>query len=247
MKKVFSLMLLLAAMFTYTACGDDDEKDNAKLSKTAYTMYHKDSQYIEGTNLSDIVWDSDDEFVATVKNNSITGQYVGKTTVKSATKKLTFSVEVKPAYSTYEEPHLDWNASKSTIKARYGTPTSESTNSLIYETSNTNVPILLFVFENGKMYTCGVVCKISAAYELVDFLSERYVPVKVDKDNYSATFVHCNGKISDPQIDYVIAMQYNSSMGGIGVAYTKYESSKSRNYDNIDFNTTFQELENALK
>lgn len=248
MKKEFSLMLLLATLFTFTACGgDDDEPDNTKLSQTSYTMYHEDTQDIKGSNLSDIVWSSENEFVATVKNNVITGQYVGKTTVKSASKNMTFSVEVKPKYNTYEEPYLDWGASKSAIKAKYGTPKSEDTSSLLYQTSNSNAPIMLYVFENGKMSTCGVVCKVSTAYELGDFLVERYVPVKVDVDNYSATLLHCYGKISDPQVDYGVAMQYNSSIGGILVAYTHVNSSKSRSGDNIDYEAAFKSLESAIK
>ena len=76
MKKVFSLMLLLATMLTFAACGGDDEPDNTKLSKTAHSMYHADTQTLEGTNMTDLVWESDNEFVATVKNSAITGQYV---------------------------------------------------------------------------------------------------------------------------------------------------------------------------
>ena len=247
MKKVFSLMLLLATMLTFAACGGDDEPDNTKLSKTAYSMYHEDTQTIEGTNVTDLVWESDNEFVATVKNSAITGQYVGKTSVKSATKNLSFTVEVKPRYNTYEEPYLEWGASKSAIKAKYGTPKSEDTYSLLYQTSNPNAPIMLYVFENGKMATCGVVCKISTAYQLGDFLVERYVPVKVDVDNYSATLIHCYGKISDPQIDYGVAMQYNSSIGGILVAYTGVNNSKSRSVDAIDFSKAFESLENTLR
>lgn len=240
-------MLLLATLLTFTACGGDDEPDNTKLSQTSYTTYHDDTQEIKGTNLSDIVWSSENEFVATVKNNVITGQYVGKTMVKSTTKNMSFSVEVKPKYNTYEEPYLDWGASKSAIKAKYGTPKSEDTNSLLYQTSNSSAPIMLYVFENGKMSTCGVVCKISTAYELGDFLVERYVPVKVDVDNYSATLLHCYGKISDPQVDYGVAMQYNSSIGGILVAYTHVNSSKSRSVDNIDYEAAVQSLESAIK
>ena len=240
-------MLLLATMLVFTACGSDDEPDNIKLSKTTYSMYHEDAQTIEGTNVADIVWESDNEFVATVKNGTITGQYVGKTSVKSVTKNLTFTVDVKPKYNTYEEPYLEWGASKSTVKAKYGTPKSEDTNSLLYETSNANAPIMLYMFENGKMTTCGVVCKISTAYQLGDFLVERYVPVKVNVDNYSATLLHCSGKINDPQIDYGVAMQYNSSIGGILVAYTSVNNSKSRNTDAIDFSIAFESLESVLK
>lgn len=240
-------MLLFATLLSFTSCGGDDEPDNTKLSQTSYTMYHEDTQEIKGSNLSDIVWSSENEFVATVKNNVITGQYVGKTTIKSTIENMSFSVEVKPKYHTYEEPYLDWGASKSAIKAKCGTPKSEDTNSLLYQTSNSSAPIMLYVFENGKMSTCGVVCKISTAYELGDFLVERYVPVEVDVDTYSATLLHCYGKMSDPQVDYGVAMQYDSSIGGILIAYTHVNNSKSRGADNIDYEAAFQSLKSVIK
>lgn len=248
MKKLFSLMLLLATMVVFTACGgDDDEPDNTNLSKTTYSMYHEDTQTIEGTNLTDIVWEPENEFVAVVENGAITGQYVGKTIVKSSTKNLMFTVEVKPRYHTYEEPLLDWNATMTSIKSKYGTPESENATSLLYKTSNANVPYMLYVFKNGKLYTCGVVSKITIASQLVDFLLERYIPIQVDVNNYQATLIHCYGSLSDPQTDYGIAMQYNSSMGGILVAYTSIDNSKSRSADVIDYSEVFESLENVLK
>lgn len=247
MKKVFSLMLPLATLFTLTACGgSDDEPDGTKLSQSSYTMYHEDTQEIKGSNLSDILWNSENEFVATVKNNVITGQFVGETAVKSATKNLSFTVEVKPRYNTYQEPYLDWGASKSAIKAKCGTPKSEGTNSLLYETTNSNAPMVIYMFENGKMSSCGVVCKISTAYELGDFLVERYVPVEVDVDNYSAILLHCYGKISDPQVDYGVLMQYNSSIRGILVVYAQSDNSKSLSANNMDYENAFNSLKSAI-
>lgn len=246
MRKVFSLMLLLATIITFGSCGgDDDEPDSSKLTKTSYSMYHEDEQNIEGTNVKDLVWNSDNEFVATVEHGIIKGQFVGNTTVQS-TNNLSFSVEVKPLYHTYDEPCLDWGASKSTIKAKYGTPKSEDSSSLLYQTSNSKAPIMLFMFENGKLSGSGVVCKISVASQLADFLIERYVPIKVDTDSYTATLLHCYGKLSDPQVDYGVVMQYSSSIGGILVAYTPTKS-KSRSYENINFDNVFNDMERYLR
>lgn len=245
MKKLFYTMLLLATILTITACGSDDKPDNAKLSITSYTMYHEDLASIEGTDISDLTWKSENEFVATVKDDEITAQYVGKTTVKSATKGLSFTVEVKPRYHTYEEPFLDWGASISEIKAKYGAPESEDANSLLYKTDNSNAPLLLYIFENGKLYTCGVACKVSVASQLADFLLERYVPVQVDVDNYKATFLHCYGTFSDPQTDYGVAMQYRSSIGGILVVYTGLNTKTKTTTDN-DFSNSFEKLTKAL-
>lgn len=248
MKKVFSLMLLLATVFMFTSCGDDDDNpDDIKLTKTHYTLYHEETQQIEGTNVSDIAWDSENEFVATVKNGIITGQFVGKTNVNS-TKSLSFTAEVKPRYNTYEEPSLEWGASKAAIKAKYGTPYSETSTGLIYKTSNANAPMMLFIFNNNKMSNCGVVCTLSAANTLADFLTERYLVVDMNMSKYSATFMHCYGKLSNPQIDYGVAMQYSSSVGGLVIAYTPVETGvKSKSADDIDFDGAFEAFENVME
>lgn len=244
MKKVFSLMLLFATLLTFMSCGD--EPDNTKLSKTDYSMFHGDTQVIEGVNLTDIVWDSENEFVATVGKNAISGQYVGKTTVRSVAKKLAFTVEVKPVYNIYEEPCLRWGASRAYIKAKYGTPQSEDFNSVIYKTANPNAPIMIFMFENDMLSSSGVVCKVSAASQLADFLLERYVPVEVDINNYTATLLHCHGKISNPQIDYGVGMQFNTSIGGIVVAYVNPDNAKARSVGAIDFSQVFESIDTAL-
>ena len=249
MKKFFSLMLLIATLCTFAACGGDgDEPDSTKLSQTSYTMYHEATQAVEGSNLSGLEWNSENEFVATVKDNVITGQYVGKTIVKSSTKNLSFSVEIKPKYNMYEEPCMDWGASKSAIIAKYGTPERETSDAILYKTSNVKAPLMVFVFNNGKMTTCGVVCETLSAYELSDFLLERYVPVKVDVDNYTATVLHCYGKISDPQADYGAVMEYSSSIDGILVAYTGLDkTTKAHKIDSINFDAAFKSIENIAK
>ncbi len=237
-------MLLFATALTFHSCGGEDEEPNkTKLSQTSYSMYHEDTQEVVGTDISDLEWDSENEFVATVEDNVIKGQYVGQTEVKSTTKNLTFTVEVKARHHLYEEPLLNWGASKSSIKAKYGTPVSETQDGLIFETADSDAPLMIYMFENGKMISCGVACKISAASELSDFLLERYFPVDVDPDDYSATLVHCYGKKSDPQIDYVVGMQYNSSIGAILVMYVPNKGSKSRSIEAADFDTVFKILE----
>lgn len=244
MKKVFSLTLLLAASCVLTSCGDDDEPGNEKLSQTSYLLHHDTTRSIEGKNVSNLAWRSDNEFVATVKNGEITGQLVGSTTIRA--KDLSIKAEVLPRYHIYEEPCLDWGASKASIKSKYGSPYTEDATGLVYKTANTNAPIMSFVFTNGRLSTCGVVCKISTASQLVDFLLERYVPIQVNANKYTASLVHCYGKINNPQVDFGVGMQYSSSLGGILVAYTP-ANSKSRSLDDADFSKSFDALENVIK
>ena len=246
MKKVFSLMLLFATMLLLLTGCSKDEPDKSKLSQQLYSMYPEETQDIQGTNLSDVIWDSNNEFATTVQNNVITGRYVGNAIVRSTTGNLVFSVNVSPKYHTYTEPSLEWGASKSEIRKIYGAPDSEKDNALFYKTTNTDAPIMIFMFKNDGMYTCGVLCKYSSASQLGNFLAERYVPVDVDYSNYTATMLHCYGKISEPQVDYGVAMQVSSSVGGILVAYTRVNGTNSTRGVDIDYDGAIKSLENAM-
>lgn len=246
MKKFYYLLLPLAAMFALNSCGDDDEPDNTKLTKTSYTLYHEGTEALEGSNLNSLAWDSENEFVATAKDGIVTGQYVGQTNVKAAGKNLSFTVEVKPLYHTYTEPSLDWGMSLSAIKAKHGAPYSESSKSLIYETGNTNAPLVLYSFEDNQLSSIGVVCKLSVGSQLVDFLTERYVVVDVNESKYTATLLHCYGKISDPKTDYGVVMGYSSSISGILVVYAPLTDSSSRAGYGAEFDKAFNAVESAL-
>lgn len=215
MKKLF--LLALVATMSMTSCSK--EENEVSLSKMSYTLYHSQNEKIQGTNVNNLNWQSNNDFVAIISDGVIKGQFVGKTNVHESAHGLSFNVEVKPKYNLYDEPDMDWGTSIATIKSRYGTPYSSNSESLIYKSDNKNAPYYIYVFKNGIMQSCGLVVPLSAASLLVDFLSERYLTYDVDMSKYTANFAHCYGSIVNPQIDYIIEMAYSSSMGGIVVAY----------------------------
>ena len=227
MKNLFSTILpVVAASVVLVGCSKDDGgADAGKLTKSSYVMYQDDTFYIEGENISNVEWDSENEFVATVEDGVITGQFVGETIVTSGAGNLSFSVEVRPQYHIYDDPYMKWGASKAAVMAKLGAPYSEGKDNLAYMTTNTNAPLVIYMFENDRLVSCGVACK--TAYRLSYFLMERYVPVDVDVDNYSATLLHCYGKKNDPQVDYGVMMTYNSTVGAILVVYSDAVGSKA--------------------
>lgn len=221
MKKV--LLLAFIAAMSVTSCTDKE----ATLSKTHYTLYHSTKERIQGTDVENIGWSSNNEFVATIADGIIEGQYVGNTRVESTEGGLVFSVDVRPRHHLYDEPDMDWGASKSTIISRHGQPYSSSSESLTYKSNNPQAPYYVYMFNNTGLYGIGVAVLVSAASELADFLLERYVVYSVNMNTYTASFAHCYGKVKDPKIDYAVGMQYSSSIGGIIVAYIKGNTSKS--------------------
>ncbi len=238
MKKLF--LLAVAAVMLMSSCSKDED-NGASLSKVSYTLYHSQTENIQGDNVSGLDWDSENEFVATVSDGVIKGQFVGKTTVRESSHRFIFNVEVKPKYNLYTEPDMDWGASMTTIRNRFGTPYSSDSEMLLYKSSNNSVPYYMYYFENGRLKYSGALVKLSASSALVDFLTERYLAVDVNMSTYTATFTHLYGKISNPQCDYAVAFTYSSSIGGILVCYAPESSTYTRTDKEIQ-----QRIENLL-
>ena len=233
MKKV--LLLAFVAAMSVASCTNE----KATLSKTYYTLYHSTTEEIQGTDIEGVEWASDNEFVATVSNGVIEGQYVGRTNVNSNKQRLSFTVDVKPKYNLYKEPDIDWGISKATIKSRYGEPTASSGDVLFYESGNSDVPLYGYMFKNDALYGSAVIVKVSSASTLASFLIERYLTIGVDMDKYTAYFMHCSGKIKDPRIDYAVGMSYSSSIGAIAVLYTNAENNNNTKNKKSDINGAF--------
>ena len=206
-------MLLCTATFGFLSC--QNAVQGPSLTKTNYTLYSDATTKIEGVGLSNAVWNSENEFVASAEGEDLTSFLVGSTTIKSGSSKM--FVTVKPRYTLYTEPLMLWGYTKSQIIAKCGTPQSETATSILYETGNSSVPYTLYLFENNCLTSCGVVAQLSVASNLVNFIGERYVIVSAE--GTTATFAHCYGKISNPNIDYIGQMGYSSSIGGFAVVY----------------------------
>ena len=241
MKKIFGLMLLLATMVGLSSCEqeNDDLENQVQLSKTSYTMYSDATTTIQGSGLTNVTWSSDNEYVATANGDKLTSDKVGSTILYCNGKKI--NVTVKPRYSLYTEPDMSWGSSKNSIISKYGTPYSNSGNTIIYKTSNSDVPLIAYMFDERGLYSCGAVVQLSAASRLVDFLDERYVFYSVESSNYTASFAHCYGKKNNPQIDYGGQMAYQSSVGGILVVYASNSSTRSADTNTI-FNTMVESI-----
>ena len=218
-------MLLCTATLGFISC--QKEGTDPSLTKTNYTLYSNATTKIEGVGLLNAVWNSENEFVASAESDELTSFLVGSTTIKSGDSKI--FVTVKPRYTLYTEPLMLWGYTKSQIIAKCGTPKSETDTSIIYETGNSSVPYKLYLFENNCLTSCGVVAQLSVASNLVDFIGERYVIVSAE--GTTATFAHCYGKISDPNIDYGGQMGYSSSIGGFAVVYVPSSSSSTLELD----------------
>lgn len=130
---------------------------------------------------------------------------------------------------------MNWGTSMTAIKSYYGTHYLLDSNTLLYKSNNGNVPYYIYIFENGKLKYSSAIVKLSASSALVDFLAERYLTVSVNTSTYTATYAHCYGKKTDPKCDYGVAFTYNSSIGGLLVAYAPISTSNSTSNSKLNF------------
>lgn len=224
MKKVFYLMLLCVTIVCLSSCSKDDDAEFA-VNTLSYTIKPNKTTKIDGIGLSNISWNSSNEFVATAVNEKITSGYVGDCTLQYGN--VVLSVNVKPEHNLYTEPKLSWGASLSKIKAGNGTPYYSSNSLLIYKSGNSAAPYNVYMFESGYLSSIGVIVNMSYYQTLIKFLTERYMVTDVSSSSYIASFMHIYGKKSQPRSDYSVALAYENNFNGILVGYFKSSSTKS--------------------
>lgn len=121
MKKVFSLMLLLATIvIALPSCSDDDEPKAPQLTQFDYTLYAGETTNVKGESLSNLEWVGD-KFVANIdKDGILHANKTGFTSIYSNDIKagdyIGIKVIVKPKVTKYSEPLLYWHGIGEQVK-----------------------------------------------------------------------------------------------------------------------------------
>jgi len=179
--------MLMVFPFVFTSCSDDDDDDNEngiKLGKTEYKMNFQDEVKIEATSTTDIVYQSENEYVAKVSTSGlITGGRVGETAILLSngndTKKV--SVIIEPKSELFPEPEFLFGETRENIIKKYGTPGIVQDESIAYQNYSSNTEMVLYLFdgEGNKSKLIGISVVLKSSYsntkELAAHLAERYI------------------------------------------------------------------------
>lgn len=275
MKKLFSLMLLLATMLMFTACSSDDDEPQS-LSQMEYEIFAGESMPIKGTNLNDVVWESSDKFVAEVTDGAnISAHRVGYTYINPLSISGVIRVTVKPKITSYLEPVIrhsqkyingqlvteDWLSqylwgTHSSLMSHYVKESgaswklqSKTSELMLYSTDNKATPLIGYLFnEDGRMYGAGIYMNPLYASEVPDFLFERFIIYSVDKNKYTADFAHVRIEHDDEmKINYVGRMAFSESTGFILILYVGDVDGGVRSRSVTETDEMLSKFEDAVK
>jgi hypothetical protein len=209
MKKLVFILAVVALVLT--GCSKDEEPDVISLKVSEKTLYHDDEYQIEATSKGAITYAVENEYHAKVSETGlVTAKFVGETNIllSNGEDSKTFKVIVKPQSNLYSEPDVKFGDSKSSIIAKFGTPETESGNSILYDDYSNSAPIVMFSFDSSnKLTSYAVMVKSMYSSILADFLLERYLAVSEN----DGLFMFINGLNTNTATMAIGLQLYNTS------------------------------------
>ncbi|MGA1977652.1 MAG: hypothetical protein ABSG89_07320 [Bacteroidales bacterium] len=180
--KSLSTFLLLIVILCLTGCKKSEKSLSLNATETTLTK-NQTFNLIVSPDTSGCVYESENDFIATVSPSGvITAQLTGETYIDVSNADKGFAakckVTVSPVYSMYREPYLVFGKSKTDVKA-YETRLllEEDDSTLFYSGENSYITDLLYLFEKSAYTVSSSLIPASQVNLLVNYLTERYVPV----------------------------------------------------------------------
>ncbi len=189
MKRMMNKYLLMAFVvmgMCMTSC-----KKEFELNETSVTLNHGDKYTIGYENGSNLVFTSDNPYVAMIDEGGVvTANFVGEATinVSASEGEQSLKVTVAPLYTTYEEPCLDFSMTKSEVKDMYKDSylgVSVDGNSLFFDGEGSYA--YQYSFIDGELQSVYVWCQYTSLEKVLVFLDERYPYVDESEGVYIYT------------------------------------------------------------
>jgi len=177
-----SVLVFFIALLGFVACSSDSDEEKIVIDTSAVSLYVEGTKTIQGDVNSAV---SENEFVAEVDNNVITGAHVGETIV-TVNGKYRIPITVIPFYNIMDDPILEWGASTSTIKSKQkqGTLRSDDGKMLAYQKCG-DAEALAYNFENDKLKAVLVMFPVSKMSACTGYLKERFAFYPGQFSNYT--------------------------------------------------------------
>ena len=177
------IVLFAVFVVVLVGCKKEDEND-IQVKNPNIEVKAGSSIQIEATSSSPITYFTENEFYASVNSTGlITANRVGEVSIllDNSEKNARVQVKILPVFTTYQDPYLNFGASKDDVIKSVGSPSrTNDDGDLIYDNYSTAATLAMYFFNGSKLESVGVAVKTSYATELGNFIRERYSQYLVD-------------------------------------------------------------------
>lgn len=204
------IAIALVVFACFMSCSEDESHDLV-VSPSSVSIASGEEIKLSASENCD--WRSESDFIATVDDDGIVkANFVGQTNIiaYNVTKSTSVPVVVRGKCNTYTEPVLDFGTTMADIKSKeQRTLISETGNYLRYAGENSAVKDVVYMFDNGRMSSAGVLINGLYMTELVDFITERYKFVS----ETDGLYVFCNGfSVSEATVGVGVGVSNNDDI-----------------------------------
>ena len=230
MKRFLFYVTVIVSLALFAACSKDDGGDLKISSSKNVELTSSNTSQIKCSD-SKATYASENEYVATVSATGlITAKRIGETYIDVNGQK-SVKVSVAPVYTEFTEPQFLFGATKDEVYAKVGTNYSLSNESgIAYKSTNEIIKGYLYLLKDGKVEAVAIVVNSLYVDNLTDFLLERYVPVTISEEDYTALYINA---LTAEKATILIGEQiYSPTI--INVFYMPYTNSESRSVTNRD-------------
>lgn len=241
-------MLILASCVSLSSCSNDVEDNDDGPKSVDFTQ--KVSLFVGDTiklpNREDsCVWTSDKPLVANVENRNIIANKVGFTIIKAH--KSACEVTVKPRYTMFEEPCLEWGLTSSSVEeymSGYLLDEEATTASMLCYKGEGDVFAYYYTFYANLLEASSMVIKLNdlTAENVEKFIDERYCFVTYSEETDTYYYV-C------PEAKNFVGVGVSEETSTIIITYIPYADNRSASYEQLMYkaNRLFEQCKPTIK
>lgn len=158
-------------------CKETTSYNNVALDRYTLELRAGDTQsvYVVAGDPDNVLWQSDDEFVATVDGGAISALRIGRTRITA--NNAAVSVTVVGRSNLYDEPMegLEWQMTREQVVDKLGLPDEMADGVLTYNLSSSVNSFVRYTFTGNRLVEAAITVSRTATSQLDDFLGERYL------------------------------------------------------------------------
>ncbi len=240
MKKI--ALILLSFCFLLSSCKNKDDGSIIYNGPKTIDIVLLEIYSLGATSTEAITYSSDNKLIVDIdQTGRILGRNVGETYITLSNSKDEIRLHV--VVSLFEEPTLEFGASKEYIKSLYGEPKHDKNEVLIYGSGNDWYSYAVwemdFFFENNRYYESNLYIRSDLDLRIEQYLADNYFFLQEVTDTIDNEIKTLYVYLNDPEPEnatVIVGKQYDAGPeNDILLVYAPFSIEKGRSSEHTDF------------